>query len=130
MLHEVQRYMDLSPTSVPHKVIRDTEFYNYHIPEGTMVLPLLSSVLVDPKLFKNPDEFDPENFLDENGCFKKNGFFAFGVAVCLGEALARVDLFLFFTSLLQRFTFTGTKPFRGDQHRASVLQLWPHATFL
>uniref|UniRef100_A0A8C7IME6 Cytochrome P450 2M1-like n=1 Tax=Oncorhynchus kisutch TaxID=8019 RepID=A0A8C7IME6_ONCKI len=113
VIHEVQRYMDLSPTSVPHKVIRDTEFYNYHIPEGTMVLPLLSSVLADPKLFKNPDEFDPENFLDENGVFKKNdGFFAFGVGkrACPGEALARVELFLFFTSLLQRFTFTGTKP--------------------
>ncbi|XP_070988045.1 cytochrome P450 2M1 isoform X1 [Oncorhynchus clarkii lewisi] len=113
VIHEVQRYMDLSPTSVPHKVMRDTEFYNYHIPEGTMVLPLLSSVLVDPKLFKNPDEFDPENFLDENGVFKKNdGFFAFGVGkrACPGEALARVELFLFFTSLLQRFTFTGTKP--------------------
>ncbi|XP_029528878.1 cytochrome P450 2M1 [Oncorhynchus nerka] len=113
VIHEVQRYMDLSPTSVPHKVIRDTEFYNYHIPEGTMVLPLLSSVLADPKWFKNPDEFDPENFLDENGVFKKNdGFFAFGVGkrACPGEALARVELFLFFTSLLQRFTFTGTKP--------------------
>uniref|UniRef100_A0A8C7UK43 Uncharacterized protein n=1 Tax=Oncorhynchus mykiss TaxID=8022 RepID=A0A8C7UK43_ONCMY len=113
VIHEVQRYMDLSPTSVPHKVMRDREFYNYHIPEGTMVLPLLSSVLVDPKLFKNPDEFDPENFLDENGVFKKNdGFFAFGVGkrACPGEALARVELFLFFTSVLQRFTFTGTKP--------------------
>uniref|UniRef100_A0A673Y6L5 Cytochrome P450 2M1-like n=1 Tax=Salmo trutta TaxID=8032 RepID=A0A673Y6L5_SALTR len=113
VIHEVQRYMDLSPTAVPHKVMSDTEFYNYHIPEGTMVLPLLSSVLADPKLFKNPDEFDPENFLDENGVFKKNdGFFAFGVGkrACPGEALARVELFLFFTSLLQRFTFTGTKP--------------------
>ncbi|CAB1347641.1 unnamed protein product [Coregonus sp. 'balchen'] len=94
------------------RVIRDTEFHNYLIPEGTMVLPLLSSVLADPKLFKNLDEFDPENFLDENGRFKKNdGFFPFGGSgLCLGEALARLELFLLFTSLLQRFTFTGTRP--------------------
>uniref|UniRef100_A0AAY5KYU9 Uncharacterized protein n=1 Tax=Esox lucius TaxID=8010 RepID=A0AAY5KYU9_ESOLU len=113
VLHEVQRFMDLAPTSVPHKVIRDTEFHNYLIPKGTMVLPLFSSVLCDPELFQNPDEFDPENFLDENGRFKKNdGFLAFGLGkrACLGEALARMELFLFFTSLLQRFTFSGTQP--------------------
>ncbi|XP_062328257.1 cytochrome P450 2M1-like [Osmerus eperlanus] len=113
VIHEVQRFMDLAPTSVPHKVMRDTEFHNYLIPEGTMVLPLLSSALSDPELFKNPQEFDPENFLDEDGSFKNNeAFLAFGMGkrVCPGEGLARVELFLFFTSLLQRFTFVGTVP--------------------
>lgn len=113
VIHEVQRFMDLAPTAVPHKVTKDTEFQNYLIPEGTMVLPLLSSVLSDPKLFKNPLEFDPENFLDDNGCFKKNeAFLAFGLGkrVCLGEGLARMELFLFFTSLLQNFDFVGTVP--------------------
>ncbi|XP_041919049.1 cytochrome P450 2M1-like [Alosa sapidissima] len=33
VIHEVQRYMDLTPTSVPHKVTVDTEFKNYHIPK-------------------------------------------------------------------------------------------------
>lgn len=33
VIHEVQRSMDLAPTAVPHKVMVDTEFKNYHIPK-------------------------------------------------------------------------------------------------
>ncbi|XP_076832783.1 cytochrome P450 2M1-like [Brachyhypopomus gauderio] len=113
VIHEVQRSMDLSPTAVPHKMLHDTEFNNYLIPKGTVILPLLSSVLSDPKLWKNPDNFDPNNFLDEKGQFKKNdAFVVFGMGkrACLGEALARVELFIFFTFLLQRFTFKATQP--------------------
>ncbi|KAJ8383912.1 hypothetical protein AAFF_G00213750 [Aldrovandia affinis] len=113
VIHEVQRSMDLAPTSVPHKMMWDTEFKGYCIPKGTVVLPLLSSVHFDPKLWKNPDVFDPENFLDENGSFKKNeAFLPFGLGkrACVGEGLARVELFLFFSALLQHFTFTGVQP--------------------
>ncbi|XP_014069581.2 cytochrome P450 2M1 [Salmo salar] len=115
VIHEIQRSMCLAPTAVPHQMTRDTTFHDYHIPKGTTVFPLLSSVLFDPKLFKKPDEFDPENFLDENGRFKENnGFLAFGLGKrsCLGDGMGipRMVLFLFFTSLLQRFTFRGTKP--------------------
>uniref|UniRef100_A0A8C8FRA5 Uncharacterized protein n=1 Tax=Oncorhynchus tshawytscha TaxID=74940 RepID=A0A8C8FRA5_ONCTS len=115
VIHEIQRSMCLAPTAVPHQMTRDTTFHNYHIPKGTTVFPLLSSVLFDPKLFKKPDEFYPENFLDENGRFKENnGFLAFGLGKrsCLGDGMGipRMVLFLFFTSLLQHFTFRGTKP--------------------
>ncbi|XP_036418627.1 cytochrome P450 2M1-like isoform X1 [Colossoma macropomum] len=113
VIHEIQRTMDLSPTAVPHKTLCDTEFKSFLIPKGTMVLPLLSSVLFDPELWKNPDHFDPENFLDEEGRFKKSdAFVVFGMGkrACVGEALARVELFIFLTSLLQRFTFRATQP--------------------
>ncbi|TSN57711.1 Cytochrome P450 2M1 [Bagarius yarrelli] len=113
VIHEVQRHMDLAPTAVPHKMFNDTEFKKYLIPKGTIVLPLLSSVLSDPTLWKNPNNFDPENFLDEEGQFKKNdAFVVFGMGkrACLGEALARVELFILFTSLLQHFTFKATQP--------------------
>ncbi|XP_067306629.1 cytochrome P450 2M1-like [Pseudorasbora parva] len=113
VIHEVQRSMDLAPIAVPHKMMCNTEYKGYVIPKGTMVFPLLSSVLIDPKLWKNPNCFDPENFLDADDRFQKNdAFVVFGMGkrACLGEALARTELFLFFTSLLQRFTFKAMVP--------------------
>lgn len=33
VIHEVQRHMDIAPTSVPHKMFNDTEYKNYLIPK-------------------------------------------------------------------------------------------------
>lgn len=113
VIHEIQRNMDLAPIAIPHKMMCDTEYNGYVIPKGVMVFPLISSVLIDPKLWKNANCFDPENFLDANGRFRKNdAFVVFGMGkrACLGEALARIELFIFFTSLLQHFTFKATVP--------------------
>ncbi|XP_004087619.2 cytochrome P450 2C19 isoform X3 [Nomascus leucogenys] len=106
VVHEVQRYIDLIPTNLPHAVTCDVKFRNYLIPKGTTILTSLTSVLHDNKEFPNPEMFDPRHFLDGGGNFKKSNYFmpfSAGKRICVGEGLARMELFLFLTFILQNF---------------------------
>lgn len=106
VLHEIQRYIDLVPTNLPHAVTCDVKFRNYIIPRGITILTSLTSVLHDDKEFPRPETFDPGHFLDDSGKFKKSDYFipfSAGKRACVGEGLARMELFFFLTSILQNF---------------------------
>uniref|UniRef100_A0A803JIL5 Uncharacterized protein mgc69353 n=1 Tax=Xenopus tropicalis TaxID=8364 RepID=A0A803JIL5_XENTR len=106
VIHEIMRFIDFFPLGVPHSVTEDTLYRGYVIPKGTTIFPFLHSVLFDPSMFERPQEFYPGHFLNQDGSFRKNeGFMAFsaGKRACPGKSLARVEIFLYLTSILQQF---------------------------
>ncbi|XP_046558218.1 cytochrome P450 2J1-like [Haliotis rubra] len=105
---EVLRRADIAPTALPHTVPHDVQFRGYTFPKGVQVIAMLDSVLQDPDVWGDPDNFRPDRFLDASGkIVKKDEFipFSLGRRVCLGEAMARMELFLFLTTMIQRFKF-------------------------
>ncbi|KAI5101636.1 vitamin D 25-hydroxylase [Silurus meridionalis] len=106
VLHEILRFCNIVPLGIFRATSQDAVVRGYTIPKGTMVITNLYSVHFDEKYWSNPAMFCPERFLDKNGNFiKQEAFLPFSVGrrQCLGEQLARMEMFLFFTTLLQRF---------------------------
>ncbi|XP_075716507.1 cytochrome P450 2J4-like [Rhinoderma darwinii] len=108
VIHEILRYGNIAAVGIPRTCIKDFKVRNYSLQKDTMVLDNLDSVLYDPQYWKTPNQFNPQNFLDSDGNFLMNEAFmpfSAGSRVCLGEQLARTELFIFFGTLMRSFSF-------------------------
>ncbi|XP_051807652.1 cytochrome P450 2J2-like isoform X2 [Acanthochromis polyacanthus] len=108
VIHESQRISNTVPLSIFHCTTKGTELAGYSIPKGTRIIQNMISVLKEEGQWKYPHEFNPENFLNDQGEFvKPDAFMPFsaGPRLCLGEGLARMELFLIMVTLLRKFKF-------------------------
>ncbi|KAI4461068.1 cytochrome p450 [Holotrichia oblita] len=103
---EVLRISSVVPMGTTHAPIRDINFNGYTLPQHAQIVPLLHAVHMDPNLWDEPEKFNPSRFINAEGKVAKPEYFLpFGVGrrMCLGEVLARMEIFLFFSSLLHSF---------------------------
>nr|WET52710.1 cytochrome P450 [Phaedon brassicae] len=105
-IYEVLRISSIVPMGTTHAPIRDVKLNGFHLPQNAQVVPLLHAVHMDPTLWTDPEKFNPSRFVNSEGKVTKPEYFLpFGVGrrMCLGEVLARMELFMFFSSFLHSF---------------------------
>ncbi|KAM9836855.1 cytochrome P450 17A2 [Aulostomus maculatus] len=132
VINEGMRIRPVSPVLIPHTAMTDSSIGGHAVGRGTRVLVNMWSIHHDPKHWDSPDLFNPDRFLDNQGqrvtpaCFQP---FGAGPRVCVGESLARLELFLFLASLLQRMSFRmpdGGPPPNLQGRLGVVLQPLPY----
>ncbi|XP_071998525.1 cytochrome P450 2J2-like [Engystomops pustulosus] len=108
VIHEIQRFSNVAPLGLPKICTQDIKLQNYSITKGTIIETNLASVHMDPKKWKFPDSFNPSNFLNKEGKFQDNEAFlpfSTGLRICIGEQMARTEIFIFFTILMKTLRF-------------------------
>nr|AFM35728.1 17-alpha-hydroxylase [Thamnaconus septentrionalis] len=110
-IREVLRIRPVAPLFIPHVALSDTSIGDFRVRKGTRVVINLWSLHHDEEEWRNPETFDPGRFLNNEGTAvitPSSSYLPFGAGprVCLGEALAKMELFLVLSWILQRFSLS------------------------
>jgi len=121
VVDEMFRFKHFAPQGLPHEAAEDITLGGYNVPKGTQIFFNYYSLHMNPKLWKNPNEFRPERFLEEerellDTClhsemyFKKPESYKFapfgqGRRRCVGYGLGRIVIWLKAAVWLHCFSF-------------------------
>ncbi|XP_029019090.1 cytochrome P450 1A1 [Betta splendens] len=104
-IHEVFRHASYVPFTIPHCTTRNIILNGYFIPKDTCVFINQYQVNHDTEFWGDPEAFRPGRFLGPSGLLNKDLtekvlIFGMGKRRCLGDGFARLEMFVFLTTLL------------------------------
>ncbi|GAV09789.1 hypothetical protein RvY_19273 [Ramazzottius varieornatus] len=111
---EIQRCANVTPLGVLRCNLEETTLLGYRIPKRSNIMVNFLAIFRDPALWDEPSRFMPERFLDKEGKLYEPPFFmpfSIGKRACIGESLARMEIFLFFSNILQNFNILPCEEF-------------------
>ncbi|KAG8195598.1 hypothetical protein JTE90_017896 [Oedothorax gibbosus] len=111
---ESMRWKTLVPIDTLRIFSEDTTLQGYHIPKDTIIVSNIWAIHNDPKYWKNPEKFEPERFILEDGKsvnLKPDSYvpFSFGRRMCPGEMIALAEVLCYFVTIMRKFTVLPPK---------------------
>ncbi|KAL5704970.1 hypothetical protein ACHQM5_023325 [Ranunculus cassubicifolius] len=111
IIKETMRLYPAAPLAAQHEAREDCRVAGYHVPAGTRLIPNLSKIQRDPRIWPDPNEFQPERFLTRQANMDVRGQhfelipFGSGRRSCPGISFALQVVHLVLARLLQGFDF-------------------------
>jgi cytochrome P450 len=116
-IEELLRYESPSPIQA-RSVTRDVEHYGQVVPEGSVMVLLNGSANRDDRHFPDGDTFDISRGIGRHLAF------GYGIHLCLGAALARLEGRVALDEVLQRFPDWEVDYDHAKRARTSTVRGW------
>jgi cytochrome P450 len=110
---------------VMRRVKEDVEVNGHRIERGAMAMPAIMLAQVDGETYDNPDEFEPERFLDAKPGTYTWLPFGGGTRRCVGAAFALMEMKVVLKTALRQVQLATTR-MPGERQRIRHVTLVPH----
>ncbi|KAI0042686.1 cytochrome P450 [Auriscalpium vulgare] len=131
LIQELLRWHTIIPLGIPHATLKDDIYEGYSIPKGSIVIANAWAILHDPDVYPDPDTYNPERYLTEDGQFKEDlaiaANFGFGKRVCPGRHFADSTLYLIVVSVLSTFSVRKAQDSVQDSSEIRMTDLFTDA---
>ncbi|KAJ6456449.1 cytochrome P450 [Mycena sanguinolenta] len=111
ILKETLRWKAITPLGVPHSTTEADEYNGWYIPAKTTVLPNISAMLHDAKVYTDPDQFNPDRFIpqgtEDTAPDPARAAFGFGRRICPGRYFADDSIWIAISNILHVFSIKG-----------------------
>nr|AJD25182.1 cytochrome P450 CYP76AK2 [Salvia miltiorrhiza] len=118
-INEVFRYHPAAPLLAPHVAEEEARVNEYIIPKNAKIYVNFWAITRDPSIWKNPESFEPERFLDSDTDFNGQHFelipFSSGRRICPGMPLASRMLQCMVATLCHNFDWELEKGTESKQ---------------
>lgn len=98
------RITPITPYGIPRVVGKDLIIKGHFIPKGSHVVINYRALNHDESIYKNPNQFNPNRFLDNN--IESFIPFSIGNRNCVGQQIANHELFLFVSNFILNYKIT------------------------
>lgn len=106
VMDEVMRRASLLASNIFRRSLKDTKVLGYDIPANVVIVSNLYGVHHNPEFWEKPHEFYPQHFLTAEGAYQPSKYlipFSIGKRACLGESLAKAELFMALATVFQHY---------------------------